>query len=236
MRVTGTMIAALLMLGPAASAAELSPELRSLIEGFQAHRRTAMGYLRTQNADLGAVEVERLRDRLAADARKAAPTAPNDLALTLAIARTEALIESALKAADGGDIGRSRTLLEEAGKPLDGWRAANGIRMLSDCIAEIGAAYEALDGDRQKAPDLTDDAAGRRIVAAAGRTAGVLDRCEREAPASLRDEQEFRRLFDGMRESLKQMPHAVRTRDGALLHRLLIEQRSFEQLLAFRFG
>jgi hypothetical protein len=39
-----------------------------------------------------------------------------------------------------------------------------------------------------------------------------------------------------MLASLRQMPEAVRTRDGAQLHRLLIEQRSFERLLSFRFG
>ena len=64
----------------------------------------------------------------------------------------------------------------------------------------------------------------------------VLDRCEREASAAMREEPEFRRLFDGMRGSLGQMPGAVTARDGALLYRLLGEQRSFEQLLSFRFG
>jgi hypothetical protein len=32
------------------------------------------------------------------------------------------------------------------------------------------------------------------------------------------------------------MPGTVTTRDGSLLYRLLGEQRSFEQLLSFRFG
>ena len=39
---------------------DLPPDLRTLIEGFQAHRRVAIGYLRTQNVDLGVVEIERL--------------------------------------------------------------------------------------------------------------------------------------------------------------------------------
>jgi hypothetical protein len=42
-----------------------------------------------------------------------------------------------------------------------------------------------------------------------------------------------------MLDSLRQMPEAVEARDGARLHRLhrlLIEQRSFERLLSFRYG
>ena len=47
---------------------------------------------------------------------------------------------------------------------------------------------------------------------------------------------EFRRLIEGMTASMRQMPQAVAGRDGAYLHRLLIEQRSFERLLTFRYG
>ncbi len=41
------------------SARDLPDDLRPLFEGFQAHRRVAIGYLRTQNIELGAVEIER---------------------------------------------------------------------------------------------------------------------------------------------------------------------------------
>ena len=237
MRLTGAILAVLqALLCTAALAGELSPDLRGLIEHFQAHRRVAVGYLRTQNGDLGAVEIERLRDGLIADSGRIAPVALADLPLAIALARAEALVEGSLKAIDRGDIERSRTLLEESGKPIDAWRQANGIRMFSDCIAEITAAYEPLDSHRLKPPDLTDVAIGRRIVVAANGVMAVLDRCEREASADMRQEPEFRRLFDGMRASLRQMPGAVTTRDGLLLVRLLGEQRSFEQLLSFRFG
>ena len=47
---------------------------------------------------------------------------------------------------------------------------------------------------------------------------------------------EFRRLIDGALASLAQVPRAVDTRDRDLLHRLLIELRSFDHLLAFRYG
>jgi hypothetical protein len=47
---------------------------------------------------------------------------------------------------------------------------------------------------------------------------------------------EFRRLVDGAQASLAQVPKAVETRDSNLLHRLLIELRSLDNLLAFRYG
>ena len=56
------------------------------------------------------------------------------------------------------------------------------------------------------------------------------------APSGIRNHAEFRRLIDGALASLGQFPKASETRDGDLLHRLLIELRSFDHLLAFRYG
>ena len=47
---------------------------------------------------------------------------------------------------------------------------------------------------------------------------------------------EFRRLVDGAKASLTLIPKAIATRDSDLLHRVLIELRSFDNLLAFRYG
>ena len=237
MRMRVAIVAALTaLLCAGALARELPPDLRSLIEGFQAHRRVAIGYLRTQNGDLGAAEIERLQRRWLADRRKLLPATAADGAISTALARTETAVADSLKAVDGGDIERARALLEGAAGPLDAWRKSNRIRLFSDCIAEITAAYERLDGYRLKRPDLADASISERIVSHRNGTIVALERCDREAPDALRREPEFRRLFDGMLASLRQMPEAVRTRDGAQLHRLLIEQRSFERLLSFRFG
>lgn len=60
MRVRLLAIALVLLSAATAPAAELTPEQRTLFDGFAAHRRVALGYLRTGNADLAAVEIERL--------------------------------------------------------------------------------------------------------------------------------------------------------------------------------
>ena len=64
----------------------------------------------------------------------------------------------------------------------------------------------------------------------------TLDRCNATAADAVRKEPEFRRLIDGAKEGLALIPQAVKTRDTALLHRVLIQLRSFDNLLAFRFG
>jgi hypothetical protein len=83
---------------------------------------------------------------------------------------------------------------------------------------------------------LADAATADRIKRDTAGTIDALVRCDREAAEAQRHEPEFRRLIDGMLDSLRQMPEAVEARDGDKLHRLLIEQRSFERLLSFRYG
>ena len=63
-----------------------------------------------------------------------------------------------------------------------------------------------------------------------------MQRCDGMAPAGIRSHPELRRLIDGALASLAQVPQAVDARDRDLLHRLLIELRSFDHLLAFRYG
>jgi hypothetical protein len=220
----------------AAPARDLEPDLNALFEGFYAHRRVASAYLRTHNIELGAAEIERLRKRWAGERRGLSPATAADASLATALVQTETLLAESLKAADAGDAERARVLLEEAALPLDEWRRANGIRLFSDCIAEVTAAYRRLDVYRQRPPDLNDRATAERVATLANDTVTALSQCEREAGEAVRRQAEFRRLIDGMLASLRQVPQALAARDGAHLYRLLIEQRSLERLLSFRFG
>ena len=56
------------------------------------------------------------------------------------------------------------------------------------------------------------------------------------AGETVRKDPEFRRLIDGAKASMKFIPQAIAEHDTDLLHRVLIELRSFDNLLAFRFG
>ena len=234
-RIAGVLIVAALTAAPAI-ARELAPRLRDLLEHFEESRRVASAYLRTRNIDLGAIEIEKLRDRWLADRSLVQSAGAADERLVTALAETESLIAASLQSVDASDVERALAQLDAAGVPLRTWRAANGIRFFSDCIAQVSAEYEALDRYRTSPPDLVDVAVREAIVTGSARVAEALVQCDREAPAGVRTDPEFRRLADGMTDSLRQIPQALERGDGSYLHRLLIEQRSFERLLAFRYG
>ena len=217
-------------------AGELAPQLRNLLEHFQESRRVASAYLRTRNIDFGAMEIEKLRDRWLADRRLAQPQAAADEQLVMALAETENLISASLQSIDAFDVERALAQLDAAGVPLRTWREANGIRFFSDYIAQVSAAYEVLDRYRTTPPRLVNATVREAILAESARVAEALVHCDREAPAGVRTDPEFRRLAEGMTASLRQMPQALELGDGSYLHRLLIEQRSFERLLVFRYG
>ena len=101
--------------------------------------------------------------------------------------------------------------------------------MLADCVLDANTAMDALFAT-DAGPDFESAAAGAESYAA------TLQRCDGMAPRAIHDHAEFRRLIDGTRASLGQIPKAAETRDADLLHRLLIELRSFDNLLAFRYG
>lgn len=209
------------------------PEVRAILEQVQTHRRVALGYLQTGNADLALVEMDRLRDLLKSQGAGQPWAEP---ALTAALARARTQVEQSIKAAEGGELERAGTLMTEASGPLDSWRRDAGLPLFSDCIAKASNAYEALDAYRRNRPDLSYPDVRRHIVEAAAATERALAQCDAEAPPDVRAEPEFRRVMDGFTSSLKLVADAAEKQDGDYLYRLLIEQRAFDRLLAFRFG
>lgn len=234
-RFCSVVLLTLVGLGPLL-AAEPAAELRALLDGFYGHRRVALGYLRAENTDLAAIEIEHLRGQWAADLKKLPAALASERDLAAALASTDAAVAQSLATVDAGEGEKAREQLRNAANALDAWRRAHGLRQFSDCVGEIGDAYRSLDAYRVTAPNLADAATRDHIRAALAATESALARCDKEAPAEIGREPEFRRLIDGMAASLRQMPDALGKRDNDYLHRLLIEQRAFDELLAFRFG
>lgn len=97
---------------------------------------------------------------------------------------------------------------------------------------ELSQAYGRLDVHRARAPDLGNSSVRDAVLTASlGTEAAVMARRPRRyAPI---------RTSAGSSTACSTVCvrcRALRQSDGSYLHRLLIEQRSFEQLLAFRFG
>lgn len=185
-------------------------------EGVQAHRRNAAAYLRTGNADLALNEIEALEARLEGEAK--------------------ALASAARKAAEAGDLAAATESVARLRSLFAGSRKSRGLRTLADCIAEAEAALAAIDGASQARPSLATDRAIDGIRTRAAEARAALARCDGEAPREIAKEPEFRRLVDGATASLGLIPAALDKRDPELLHRLMIELKSFERLLVQRFG
>lgn len=200
------------------------------VEAAMSHHRVASGYLRTGNVDLAALELEGMREAWGKVSTLPRPAAFHDQerygAMVLDVATRLIGISLVL------NLGRpdvARESLDAIRKSLSDLRRQNGVTVLADCVLDANNAMDTLFALDGKPP-------GGDAGAKADAYRAVLQRCDGMAPAGIHGHPEFRRLIDGALASLAQVPKAIETRDGDLLHRLLIELRSFDNLLAFRYG
>jgi hypothetical protein len=224
-------LAACLMLvlaGLAARADDLA-DFNRAVEAAMSHHRAAAGYLRTENIDLAALEIEGLREAWAKVSTLPRPAAFRDEErYTATMLDVAARLIGATLVLNLGRTDVARESLDAIRKSLSDLRRRNGVTVLADCVLDANVSMDALFA-HDKNPDWDSVAAGIESYHA------TLQRCDGMA-GRIRDQAEFRRLIDGARASLAQVPKAVETRDRDLLHRLLIELRSFDHLLAFRYG
>jgi hypothetical protein len=225
--------------GAAASAGELA-DFNAAVEAVSAHNRAALGYLHSGDVDRAAVELDRLR------------AAWSQLNARFAGKRPDAFDGDPLYVVKMTDIATrliTADMMLSSGRPQQASGSLQGVRddfhelrksagivVLADCVGEANAAMDALMV--YNAPDL-DWSKSRTRFGIASRAAiygHVLERCDGMASATVRQSPEFRRLIDGAQAGLALIPKAIATRDSDLLHRILIELRSFDNLLAFRFG
>jgi hypothetical protein len=230
---------ALLAATPAAFASDLD-DFNAAVEKVSAHNRVAIGYLHNGNPDLALLEIDRLR------------AAWGQLLERFANNRPKAFADSHLYALIMTDIATKLVtidLMVQMGKPDNVRQTMLGIRMdfynlrksagivvLADCVYDADAAMDALMVYNDAKVDLSKPDTRAAISASAEAYRKVLDRCDGMASESVRNSPEFRRLVDGAKSGLTPLPHALETRDANQLHRILIELRSFDNLLAFRFG
>ena len=223
-------MAALALVSITAAHADDLDDFNRAVEAAMSHHRVAAGYLRTGNIELATVEIDGLREAWAKVSTLPRPSVFGDQQRytgTILQVATQLVGISLVLNLGRPDVARES--LDNIRKLLSDLRRENGVTVLADCVLDANTAMDALFAtDRQ--PDWESAAAGGESYAA------TLRRCDGMAPRSIHDHPEFRRLIDGELASLAQFPKAVDTRDADLLHRLMIELRSFDNLLAFRYG
>jgi len=210
------------------------------VEAAESHNRVAIGYLRTGNVDLASIELDRLREAWGALQQRLAGHRPhvfdNNPHYVVAMTDIATRLITADMMLNTGHPDVARQSLEAVRGDLYALRKSAGIAVLADCIRDANTTMDALMVYNTRALDwnntrIRDDLAGKAAAYAA-----LLDRCDGMAAETVRQASEFRRLIDGAKASLTLVPKAIATRDSDLLHRVLIELRSFDNLLAFRYG
>lgn len=222
----------------AAFAAASLADFNTAVEEAATHNRVALGYLRTGNTDLAALELERLRGAWATVVSKFGQDRPDAFAAEL-YTTTLTDISTKLVTADmmltSGRADGAETALAGVRDALFNLRRKSGIAVLADCVLESNGAMAALGAlDRQPLTWSPELAADMTAKTQAYRIA--VQRCDGMAAPDVKASPEFRRLVDGIFASLDLVPKAVETRDTDLFHRIVIELRAFDNLLAFRFG
>ncbi len=233
-----SVLCVLLAFARAAAADELEL-FHAAIEEFSSHNRVAIGYLRTENVELAAVEIERMRESWGAFAGRFSRPPPalrdNPLYVTTLVDVPTRLIGTLLVLRMSKPE-LARDSLIAIRKELSDLRRASHVEVLADCVLDANAAMDRLFGSRDQPPDLASPGAADELRANVEAYGAVIRRCDGMASAEIRQRGEFRRLIDGIAASLAQMPNAIAAGDGDLLRRLMIELRSLDDLLTFRYG
>lgn len=215
-------------------------DFNAAVEKASDPNRVALGYLRTGNIDLASLEIDRLRAAWGALAQNFAGKRPdafdgNPLYGNIWTGVSARLVAADLMLKTGRPEAAAQSLNAIRGDLYE-LRKASGIVVLADCVRDADAAMDALMVYNDSALDWTKSQTRFAVANKASIYGYVLERCDAIAGDGLRKSPEFRRLLDGAKAGLALIPKAIATRDGDLLHRILIELRSFDNLLAFRFG
>jgi len=234
------LIIVTLLGGSLAVRADDLSDFNAVVEAASAHNRVAIGYLRTGNVDLASLEMDRLRDAWIRFTEHFAGNRPKAFAANPLYARLFTSVSARLVGADimlkSGRLDAARSSLDAVRGDLYELRRQSGVVVLADCVRDANAMMDALIVYNDRAFDWDSSELRSSIAAKASDYDAQLSRCDGIASESVRSAPEFRRLVDGAKASLVLIPNALESRDADLLHRVLIELRSFDNLLAFRYG
>jgi len=234
------ILAVTLLTGIGGAVADDLADFNAAVESTAAHNRVAMGYLRTGNADLASLEIDRLRATWSILTERFAGKRPaafdgNPLYSKLWTVGSARLVAADLMLNSGRPEQAVQSLAGLRGDLYE-LRKASHVVVLADCVRDANAIMDALMVYNDRTLEWTKPETGAGIATTASSYGSTLARCDGIAGEPVHASAEFRRLVDGTKASLTLIPGAIAARNGDLMHRILIELRSFDNLLAFRFG
>jgi len=202
--------------------------------------REAVYYLETGNAGLAALTIERAQDewrKVEADFASSPPAAfKGDAKWRETLATVSTALADGLKAADAGKAEAALAALATVRRVLAELRLRSGQRVYSDCIDAMNAAMDRLYAYRRTPSARATPAGLAGFKAAVADTERWYRRCRGEAAPALRDQGEFRRLFDGAIASLDRLKRVAQSGADDVIASLIREIHSFDRLIWLRFG
>jgi hypothetical protein len=231
--------AALLLAGKPVLADELA-SFNAAIEDVASHSRAALGYLRGQNTGLAGVELAQMKDAWSAFAQRFGRDRPekfrdNALYVTMLV-DVPTRIVAAMIMVNFGRPDVAAGSLQAIRQELSAVRRGSGVELLADCVLDANAAMDAFLAYQDAPPDWNRPATVTDFAARAAAYGAAIARCDAMAASSLSRGDEFHRLVDGIAAALALVPKAIAARDDDLVHRVIIELQSLDDLLAFRYG
>jgi hypothetical protein len=213
-------------------------DFNAATEAAAVHYRTAIGYLRTGNADLASLEIDRLRQEWSQLVQRFSGHRPKVFEGNNLYSKTLVGISARLVGVDlmlkTGRLDNAREGLEAVRGDLYALRKSAGVVVLADCIYDsnkAAAVFLAYD-----APGLDWNKSGQAVADKAMAYSNILTRCNGLASKALQKDPEFRRLIDEAQTELAKVKQAAKKHDSAQLHRIGGSLRAVNNLLAFRFG
>jgi len=214
-------------------------DFNAAVEQVSAHNRVAIGYLRTGNADLASLELDRLRaawgELTKRFSKRPAVFDGNKLYVTTLTDVSTRLVTADLML-NSGRADAARQSLEGVRGDLYALRKSAGIEVLADCIFDSNKAAAAFMAYDVPELDWSKPGVANAVGETAAAYAGVLNRCDGMASEAVRSNPEFRRLIDDAKTELAKVPHAIEHHDASQLHRIVGSLRAIDNLLAFLFG
>ena len=198
-----------------------------------AHLRTAISYLRTGNTDFAALALE---DLIAAKTQEVTGSVTNQALLKI-VQSTPAEAKSALDLIDANQPEKARAALLKMRQSFFAGHQKNNITVFDDCIWALVKKGPPLWYYRKNRPDLGNREQLQSVAKAAANYLQQLNTCDSQATPQLKADGDYHRIVNGARQSLERIPvEALAQKDSGQLYRFIIELRSFDRLLYFRFG
>lgn len=222
------------------AAADDLADFNAAVEDAAVHNRKALRHLGAGNAGLAVLELERFREAWGALVGKFGPIRPvafreNQLYVTTFVDVQTRIIGAEL-VINMGRPDLARTSLTAIRKELSEMRRASGVEVLADCILDANGTMDGLFAKRDHPLDWTKPQTASDLAAMADAYGTIVKRCDEVASPEVRSHPLFLPSVNGIKMSLTRMQSAITDRDEELIRHLLIELRSFDDLLAFHYG